>query len=130
MSSASLGSSSRCRIRRGDVIMVPLAAPTSFSLFPSHASWWGLIDDGPETPQLLDGVDELVEIDRLYHIGVHAILIARDQVSLLTGRREHYHRNHFQLLIGFHLPQHLQSIHLRQLEIKQHDRRVPILPRL
>src|SRR5258705_1868628 len=66
----------------------------------SHAAWWRLIDDGPEDPQLLDRIDELVEINWLDHIGVDAKPVARHHVLLLVGRGEDDDRNHAQLLIG------------------------------
>src|SRR5437867_7235993 len=121
ISSVSVGLSSRCRIRKGDFIMLSSSVLKSFSSFLSYASWWLLIDDCPENPKFFDSIDKLVEINRLYHVGVHAKFIARYHVSFLTRRREHYHRNHFQFLIRYNLLQHLQSIDLRQFKIKQQD---------
>src|SRR5215470_17454711 len=102
-----------------------MAVLNAVSLFLSYASWWRLIDYGPENPKFFDGINKLVEINWLDHIGVHAKFIARDHVSFLMGRREHDHRNHAQFLISSNLLQHLQPIHLRQFEIKQQDSRVP-----
>src|SRR3984893_1871849 len=84
-SSASRRSSSRCRKRNGDFI---------FGLVSPDTSWWRLVDDGPENPQFLDGVDEGVKIHRLDDIGIHAQLIARHHVPLFTGRSKHHHGNH------------------------------------
>src|SRR6476646_7679624 len=100
MSSASPGSSSSKRIRRGDVTL------------SSYAAWWRLVDDRPEDAQFFDGVDELVEINRLYDIGVDPELVASDHVSFLVGGRQHHHRDHLQALIGPDLLQDLQSIDL------------------
>src|SRR5215475_9589970 len=102
-----------------------MAVLNSVSLYLSDASWRRLIDHGPENPELFDGINKLVEIHWLDHIGVHAKCIARDHVSFLTGRREHDHRDHAQLLVRSNLLQHLQAINLRQFEIKQQDSRVP-----
>src|SRR5215510_2328121 len=102
-----------------------MAVLNSLSSFLSYASWWRLIDHGPENPELFDGINKLVEINWLDHIGVHTKCIARHHVSFLMGRREHDHRNHAKFLIGSNLLQHLQAINLRQFEIKQQDSRVP-----
>src|SRR5215475_13006986 len=102
-----------------------MAVLNTVSLFLSYTSRWRLIDNCPENPEFFDGINKLVEINWLDHIGVHAKFIARDHVSFLTGRSEHDHRDHAQLLIRSNLLQHLQAINLRQFEIKQQDSRVP-----
>src|SRR5277367_5008637 len=68
ISSASFGSSSRERIRRGWVVVT------------SSAPGRGRVDHRPEHAKLLDGIDELVKIYRLDHVGVHAQLVAGDQI--------------------------------------------------
>src|ERR1700677_1950613 len=70
MSSASLGSSSRERIRRGWVRVT------------SSAPGRGRVDHRPEHAKLLDGIDELVKVYRLDHVGIHAELVAGDQILL------------------------------------------------
>src|SRR5580693_1977930 len=93
-SSASLGSSSRYRIRTSDFIS---------RLVRFYASWWRLVNNSPEDPQFPDGVYKLVKIHRLYDIGVHAQSIARHHISFFMGRGEHDHGNHPELLIRFDL---------------------------
>src|SRR5262249_61007805 len=101
-----------------------MAVLNSVSVFLSYASWRRLIDHGPENPELFDGINKLVEIHWLDHIGVHAKCIARDHVSFLMGKREYDHRNHAQFLIRSNLLQHLQAINIRQFEVKHKDSEV------
>src|SRR4051794_11281252 len=88
--SASLGSSSRCRIRNGEFI-------ACLAFF--DASRRRLVDHRPEDPELLDGVDELVKVHGLHHVGVHTQPIARHHILFFMGRSEHHHRNQLELLI-------------------------------
>src|SRR5580704_4706459 len=67
------------------------------------ASRWRYIDDCPKDTQFADGVDELMRIHWLHHIGVHSELVAGYHVLFLARRREHHHRNDSQLRVGFDL---------------------------
>src|SRR5688572_20809007 len=42
------------------------------------------IDNAPETAELTDSIDEVVELDRLDHIGIHAQFVAFEQVTLFV----------------------------------------------
>src|SRR5262249_28553472 len=114
-SSASLESSSSSNIRRGPVML-----PSSHCLLHAPRRW--LVHDGTEYAHPRDRVPELVEVDRLHDIGVHAELVAPHHVLLFMGGGQHHHGNHPQPLVGLDPLQHLQPIDLRQLEIEQHDR--------
>src|SRR5882762_959954 len=50
----------------------------------SYASGRRLVDDRPKNPELLNGINKFVEINRLYHVRVHAKLVARHHVPFLT----------------------------------------------
>src|SRR5262249_38327632 len=91
--SASAGSSSRYRIRNGAFTR---SCITGFltRLRLLYGSWWRLIDDGPEEPELLDGVHEFLELHRLDDVGVDAESIARDHVSFFARGCEHHDGNH------------------------------------
>src|ERR1700722_11523755 len=89
--SASLGSSSIDRIRKGCRILF------------SYASWRWLIDDGPENAQFLDGVHKLMKVYWLHDIGVHAEFVACHHVPFLFRRGEHNYGNHSQRIVGFNL---------------------------
>ena len=78
MSSASRVSSSSNKIRKDVFTFV-----SSRCLL--HAARRRLIDDRPEHAEFLDRVDELVEIDRLYDIGVHPEIVASHHVFFLVG---------------------------------------------
>src|SRR5207302_414787 len=58
-----------------------------------------LVEDGPERSELLDRLHELAELHRLDDVGVHAQLVAAQQVDLLAGRGQHHHRRQAQLEI-------------------------------
>src|SRR5580698_2509566 len=93
-SSASVTSSSRCRIRNGEPIAC-LALP--------DASGRRLVDDRPKNSEFLNGVYELVEIHGLHHVGVDAQLVARHHVLFFTGGGEHHHGDQLQVVIRLHL---------------------------
>src|ERR1039457_5140742 len=61
----------------------PFPILASVQLFLPYGSWWRLIDNCPEDPKLLDGIDKFVEIYGLHHVGVHAKLVARQLIPLL-----------------------------------------------
>ena len=51
------------------------------------------------------------------------LVVARDAVLFLVGRRQDDDRQQFRPVVGTHLPQHLEPVHPRQLQIQQHDLR-------
>lgn len=69
--------------------------PDSYSVCLSDAPRGRLIDHRPEESELADGLDELVEIDRLDNVGIHTQAVTLDQVLLLPGGGEHDNGDHF-----------------------------------
>src|SRR5262249_5689073 len=92
-------------------------------LFLSNAPGRWLVDDGPKDTQFFNGVDKLVEIHRLHHVGVHAQFVAGNHIAFLARRREHHHRDHFQFLVGFDRLENFETVDLWQLEVEQKDGR-------
>src|SRR5216117_1400323 len=43
-----------------------------------------LIDDAPESAELTDGIDEIVELHRLDHVGIDTQFVAFEQVALFV----------------------------------------------
>src|ERR1700722_19776650 len=103
MSSASLGSSSRERIRKGSDVLT-LGSPKRRR-----------VDHRPKSAKLLDGIDELVEVNRLDHVGIHAQPVACHQVFFFVRGREDNYGNQLELVIGLDLPQNFQPVYLGQL---------------
>src|SRR5271154_463667 len=112
MRSASFGSSSIDRTRKGCRMLF------------SYASWRWLIDDGPENAQFFDGIHELMKVNWLHYVCVHAEFVACHHVPFLFRRGEHNYRNHSQSPVGLNLLQHLQAIYFGEFQIQQHDRRI------
>src|SRR5660397_184146 len=71
-SSASEGESSRQGTRSG--------WPPSATLL--HPVRQPLVDERPEHAEVLDRLDEAAEVHGLHHVGVHAQVVAGDQVLL------------------------------------------------
>src|SRR5262249_30146198 len=117
-SSASGTLSSRCRMRSGNVILRLRLRPSA------DAARRRLVDDGPEHAELLDRIHELMEVDRLDHVRVHAQPVARHHVAFLARRGKHDDRDHPQPVVGLDLLQDLQTVDLRQLQIEQEHGRV------
>src|SRR5215472_899927 len=114
---ASLGSSSRHRMRKKDFI---------FWSGPSNASRGRLVDNGPKDSELLHGVYKFMKIHGLHDISVNAHPVACHHVFFFMGRSEDDHRNRLELLFRLDPLQNLQPIDLRQFQIEEKDRRVPI----
>src|SRR5476649_2165737 len=117
-SSASRGLSSRCSTRSGRVTRISLAAD-----HPRH-----FVDDCPEHADLLHGVDEILKLQRLDHVGVDAELVAVDEILLLPRRGHHYDRDRLERRIALDLTQDLQSVHLRQFQVEEHHGRLIVRP--
>src|SRR5215212_9995698 len=115
-SSTSARSSSRNRV----LIIGPLASlMAAFLSLPAIAPGRRLVDDGPEETDLLEGGHELGEVDRLDHVGVHAQLVALLEIGRLGGRSQDHHWNRLQILVGLDLPEHIQAVHLGELQVEE-----------
>src|SRR6266581_2626561 len=114
-SSASFGLSSTSRILSRSAMLS--------AVFVSVRGFHGgrLVDDGPEHAGLLDGIDKLLETNRLDDVGVDSQAIALHEIFFLAGRRQHHDRQEFERLIALDLPQHLETVHLGHFQIEQHD---------
>src|SRR5258705_2867610 len=99
----------------------PILALNFGSLIFLEASRWRLINNCPEDAEFFYCIHELVEIDRLHHIRVHAKFVARYQVPLLARRGENDYRNHPQFLVLFNRLENLQTISFWQFQIEQYD---------
>src|SRR2546425_7931450 len=85
-----------------------------------------LVQQRPVESQLPDGFSELGEVNGLDDVAINAQTITFNDVPLLFGRGEHNHRHIPGLRIALNLPQHLQSVHFRELQIQQdHPRAFP-----
>src|SRR5690606_19626366 len=84
------------------------------------------VDHGPELAQGLDRPEELVDVHRLDHVGVHAQVPAPGQVALLARGREDHHRQAPQLVVGADPLQHLQPAQPRPLDGRQQRGRVRV----
>src|SRR5665647_2621815 len=80
-----------------------------------------LVNDRPEHAQLLYRVDEAGEVDRFHHVGVHAQVVAGDQVLLLARRGEDHHRHPLQRRVRANLPQHFEAVLAWHLDVEQYD---------
>src|SRR5262249_4093787 len=96
----------------------------SSHLFLWHAARRRLIDDCPKHTQLLNGIHKLVKVDGLDHIRVDAILVTLDHVTFFARGSEYDHRNHPELFIRLNRLQYLETVHLGQFQVEQHDRRI------
>ena len=83
-----------------------------------------LVDERPEHAEALDGLDEALEVHRLDHVGVHAEVVAGDEVLLLARRGEDDDRQALERRVAADLAQHLEPVLARHLDVEQHDRRV------
>src|SRR4051812_32803896 len=82
-SSASNRESSSSRTRSG-LPANPFSARSSFiPAVGPQGPRWGLVEHGPEHAEVGDRADELLELDRLDHVGVDAQLVALDDVRFL-----------------------------------------------
>ena len=91
--------------------------------------WRGLVQYQPVEPELLDGLDELLEIHRLADVAVGAEAVAVEHVPLLFGRGQDDHGQAPRTLVGPQAFEYLEPVHPGQLEIEQyqlrHDGGVP-----
>src|SRR5258706_9640934 len=91
-------------------------------------SWGRLVQDEPVHPYLSYRLDEPREVDRLPDVAVRAKLVSAEEVGLLLGRGEDDDREQLRLRILTELPEHLEAIDLRQLQVEQHDLRIWFAP--
>src|SRR5690606_17454121 len=87
-----------------------------------------LVDQCPENSELADRRDELIEVDRLYNISVGAQLISVHQIVLLARGRENDDGKHSRCPVGPDLPQRLETVNARHLQIEQDDGRWQVYP--
>src|ERR1700693_4026712 len=92
---------------------------------PGDAAGPPLVKENPEEADLPDGIDELLEADRLDDVGVDAEPVAFDEVPLLPRGRQHDDGEVSQRLVGLDPAQYLQAVHPRHLQVEQEDRRIP-----
>src|SRR3954468_23538168 len=86
------------------------------------------VEDCPKETELLDGIDELLKINRFNDVGIDAEFVTPDEILFLTGGGEHYDRHGLQAIVCFDLPEHLHSVHLWHFQIEQHDGGVTLRP--
>src|SRR5439155_22902868 len=82
-----------------------------------------LVEDRPEQPEALDGLDEVGEGDWLDYVGVHVQPVTLDDVALLTGGSEDYNRQRRQAGVGANTAENLEPVDLGHLDVeKNHGR--------
>ena len=81
----------------------------------NHMAWWRLVDQRPEYADLLHGLDEVDEADRLDHISVDTQPVACFQVLGFVRRGQDNHRNKSPLLARLELLQDLDAVHAGHL---------------
>src|SRR5258705_3252062 len=91
---------------------------------PTHAALlarWELHHTDEELVYLAHHRDELLEVDRLGHVGVGVQLVAAQDVLVRLGCGEHHHRNLAQLLVRLDFLEHLPAVAAGQVEVQQHQ---------
>src|SRR5882762_6798962 len=83
----------------------------------------GLVQNHPKKSELAHNFEESFEFDRLHHVGVHADVVALHDVLFFPGRSQHDDRNRPQHRVLLHGAQNLEAIHLRHLQVEQHQYR-------
>src|SRR5450759_5320913 len=114
-SSASSSLSSTSRIRTGSFASTISVVRTR------------LVHHGPELAECLDGLEELLGIDRLDHIRIHAEIPAGREIAFLARRRKDDDRNVLRVFFGAYLAQHLDAVHTWHLDVQQDDGRVSVV---
>src|SRR4051794_15799252 len=82
-----------------------------------------LVEHEPIESQLAHRVGELVKVDRLSDVAVRAQAVSAQHVALLARGGEDHNGEKARALIPAHLSQHLDAVHLRQLQIEQDELR-------
>lgn len=93
----------------------------SFSRVRNSIHGRRLVDRQPVQDRGFHCVPEFVEVHRLLDVAVRAKFVAADQVALFVLRTQDDHRNEHGPVIVLELFENLNSVYLRQLQIKQHD---------
>src|SRR3989449_8537987 len=91
----------------------------SFLCF-SYAPGRRLVDDRPECAELFDGLDKLLEIDRLHHVGVHAQFVTLHQVLFLARGGEDDQWDRLQFVVLLDGAQHRSEEHTSELQSRLH----------
>src|SRR5687768_4603765 len=79
------------------------------------------VEQQPVEAELADGFDELLELDGLDDVAVHAEAVALDQIALFLGGGQDDDRGALGSLVALDLAQHFQAVDLRQLEVEKDD---------
>src|SRR5208282_512113 len=77
------------------------------------------VQEKPVHTHLLDGLHELVEVDRLDDVAVHAQAIALDDIPVLLRRGEDDNRRHARAFVRLQRLDDLEAVDLRQLEVQE-----------
>src|ERR1017187_5236680 len=80
-----------------------------------------LVEKKPVEPDLVHGLEEFVRVHGLHDVAVRAEVIARHEVSLLARRGQDDDGDHFRPLVRLDAPEHLEPVHLRELEVEEDD---------
>src|ERR1700690_3238276 len=80
-----------------------------------------LIGDQPVQAHRLDGLPELVEIDRFLDIAVGSQVVTGHQIPLFFGGGHNDHRDGSGPGVALDLFEHFHSVHFRKLQIQQHQ---------
>src|SRR5690606_27441586 len=86
----------------------------------------GLVEHRPELAQRAHGLEELVDIDRLHHVGIDAEVPAARKVVLFARGRQDHHRHALEALVLARLGEDLQAVHARHLDVEQQHGRVAL----
>src|SRR6266850_2171760 len=82
-----------------------------------------LVQEQPVQPDLGDGAREGLEVHGLDDVAVGTQPVRRRDVGLFLGRGEHHDRQGARALVALESPQHLQPVHLRELQVEQNHAR-------
>src|SRR6185369_12848165 len=70
----------------------------------------GNLDQADEHPELLDGLGELLVIDRFHQVIIAAQIVAARNLPRVVGGGEHAHVHLAQVRVGFDSAQHLDAV--------------------
>ena len=82
-------------------------------------SVWGLIEHQPIHANLAHGDGELIKVDWLDDVAVHAQLIATLNIWFLARRSQDHCGNVPRAIVAFKASQHLNSVDQRQFQVQQ-----------
>src|SRR5581483_5383514 len=79
------------------------------------------VDCDPIETEIANRLHEIIELNRFYDVAVRAEIVAFDAITLLGGGGDDHDGQHLRSLVGFHLPQDLDPVDLRKLQIEKDD---------